>query len=285
MLHLPSLVLYCCVSMFMVFGNKYLLNVWDFDCILLLVLTENVTNYLITSLVINFKRDKYATASGGPSTHRIIFKLFNIDSNEFLSSVFYCLNSIMSLKALDGLNIPIYTIFKRCVPLASLIISFFLFKKQTDTSSKTSLETPTNENQKSHSNKIILSILLMTMGVVVAGYGDIEFDLKSYIYCAFSVISQALYFSFIQKCGEHEKNPIQALNICSQISIPILISLFVLTGEFKAILENRTNFQFSNTRFLIAYLLVSFNGSLLVFSQFWCTINNNAVSLFLTLLY
>lgn len=277
MLHLPSLVLYCCVSMFMVFGNKHLLNVWDFDCILLLVLTENFTNYTITSLLIHFKRDKFAATS--TNTHKIIFKLFDTNMNEFLSAVFYCLNSVMSLKALDGLNIPIYTIFKRCVPLASLVISFFLFKKQTEQSKPLSLENPTNQNQKSHSNKIILSILLMTMGVVVAGYGDIEFDLKSYIYCAFSVISQALYFSFIQKCSEHEKNPIQALNICSQISIPILISMFVLTGELKAILDHKTNFQFSNLKFLIAYLFVSFNGSLLVFSQFWCTISNNAVSL------
>ena len=44
-------------------------------------------------------------------------------------------------------------------------------------------------------SKINLSIFAMTFGVIIAGIGDLKFDLNSYLYCGFSVIFQALYLS------------------------------------------------------------------------------------------
>jgi hypothetical protein len=186
MLHLPSLILYCCVSIFMVFGNKYLLNVWRFDCILLLVLTENLTNYTLTSLILYYK-----SSGTSPSAN----KHSNSNANfgyELLSATFYCLNSILSLKALSGLNIPIYTIFKRCVPLASLVLSFFLFPKRGE-----SLETGSGgtSTAKTHSKRIVLSICCMTLGVSIFDlffalskrkqFGYVKFDLIQYKFGSF----------------------------------------------------------------------------------------------------
>lgn len=46
-------------------------------------------------------------------------------------------------------------------------------------------------------NSINISIFAMTIGVFIAGIGDLKFDLNSYLYCGFSVIFQALYLSII----------------------------------------------------------------------------------------
>lgn len=132
-----------------------------------------------------------------------------------------------------------------------------------------------------HNQKLALSVLLITLGVIIAGIGDLDPDFKAYVYCALSVIFQAAYLSSIQKCGEEDaKNnrlgggtsSLQTLYECSTFSTPILAFFFLLTGEYSGIWHSL------EVNSLLTIMAVIFCGSLLCFSQFWCTLNNNAVT-------
>jgi solute carrier family 35 protein len=180
-----------------------------------------------------------------------------------LIALFYSLHSVLSLKALSGLNIPIYIMFKRCTPLANLILSIFVFKNA--------------ETRKKHSRNIILSILMMTFGVVLASVGDLEFDLYSYMYCGFSVVCQAFYLSTIQKYGEVNKaNSLQTFFECSVLSVPILSALMLFAHEKDTLVHDTA--LLVDAKYVSVLLVVIVSGSLLCFSQFWCTLMNNAVT-------
>jgi solute carrier family 35 protein len=124
----------------------------------------------------------------------------------------------------------------------------------------------------------------MTTGVIVAGIGDIDFNPSAYIYCAVSIIGQAGYLSSIQKHGESSSNAaasssLQSLYDCSILSAPILFVIFIISGEPTQVIYQLAKFS-GSTYVLFILLLVSnvLSGSLLCFSQFWCTLNNNAVT-------
>lgn len=265
MLHFQSAIFYGFMSTLMVFSNKYLFSIWHYNSPIFLILIEMITNL---ALIIWLNRTNFLSREFKVDTE--IKQLFDVKKNpskcklQFLIALFYSLHSVLSLKALSGLNIPIYIMFKRCTPLANLILSIFIFKNM--------------DSKTKHSKKIIFSIVCMTIGVIIAGIGDITFDLSSYIYCGFSVICQALYLSTIQRYGETHKteSSLQTFYQCSVLSIPLLTVYFLFSNETKTVPKD---FSYSNEiGFLLVLALVIVSGSLLCFSQFWCTMKNNAIT-------
>lgn len=264
MLHLKSAIFYGLMSTIMVFSNKYLFSAWNFKSPIFLILIQMFTNI---TLIMWLNRSNFLIDT---KIETSISKLFDIKQNtskfklQLLIGLFYSLHSVLSLKALSGLNIPIYIVFKRCTTLINLIISVFVFKNF--------------DTKKPNSKKIVTSILCMTLGVLVAGIGDINFDFDSYMYCGFSVVCQAIYLSTIQKYGESSKtdSSLQSFYECSVISIPLLTIFFGFADESKTFLNDFKNMD--NLEYLSVFALVIISGSLLCFSQFWCTINNNAIT-------
>ncbi len=104
------------------------------------------------------------------------------------ASVCFALHSTLSLSALHGMNIPMYGAIKRCTPLVSLILSVTLLRKRRP------------------SNSIVTSILLITLGCLVAGAGDLEFDPHAYLMGSFSVFAQAGYLTLVQRYSEERKS-------------------------------------------------------------------------------
>ena len=69
----------------------------------------------------------------------------------FLPSIFYAIHCILSLSALNGLNIAMYTVIKRCAPAVILLLGILILKKE-------------------HPSKgIVFSVLLITAGCILAG--------------------------------------------------------------------------------------------------------------------
>lgn len=268
MLHLPSAIFYGLMSTIMVFSNKYLFSEWNFKSPIFLILVQMFSN-----LILIFMYNSSSKISHNLKIDTNVKKLVKVDSKianhsnilslRFLIAIFYSLHSVLSLKALSGLNIPIYIMFKRCTPFVNLVLSIFVFKN--------------TETKKRHSKKIIFSIMMMTMGVVIASIGDLEFDPFAYLYCGFSVICQAFYLSTIQKYGEIIKtSSLQTFYECSILSIPILFAFFLFTDErtqFLLELKHTDDFIYNSV-----FFLVIISGSLLCFSQFWCTLKNNAIT-------
>ncbi len=106
-----------------------------------------------------------------------------------------------------------------------------------------------------------------------------KFDLASYSYCALSTFFHALALSFIQKCGENEKNSIEIFYFSSLFSLPLLFLALYFSNEFQllnlALNENSFFFQLD---FGFNLIVVVCFGCFLCFSQFWCTTNNTALT-------
>lgn len=159
MLHIPSAASYFFLSSAMVFGNKYLLNAWNFNYPIALILMQT----LITIAALYFVNNH---AKIIVIKNIIISENFKDLKYQFLTALFYSLHSITALKALTGLNIPMYATFKRCTPLVNLFLSFYMFDNKAQVQSRKIL--------------INTSIVMMTIGAIIAGFGDLKFDLNSY---------------------------------------------------------------------------------------------------------
>ena len=68
-----------------------------------------------------------------------------------LPALFYGLNSVLALSALSHMNIALYGVLKRCVPLATMVFSVLILKKGWP-----SIQT-------------IGSVLFLTLGCIIAG--------------------------------------------------------------------------------------------------------------------
>ena len=162
MLHMPSAISFFCLSTFMVFANKYLLITWEFDYPITLILAQSILT--VSSLCMAKKIVKINTEI------TLLSRNFNLVKYQAFTALFYSLHSITALKALSGLNIPMYATLKRCAPLVNLIIQCLFFNK-------------TNDYQdNNYKTKFLLngSIVIMTVGAVIAGFGSLTFDLKTY---------------------------------------------------------------------------------------------------------
>lgn len=134
MLHLPSALFYATMSIFMVFSNKYVITTWQFNNPILLILLEMFLNIALIHIYSRYQNslNQNANLSSklniGTSPLNLSISIDSYSKYQYMIVFFYCFHSVLSLKALSGLNIPMYVMFKRCVPFANLLISIFIFK-------------------------------------------------------------------------------------------------------------------------------------------------------------
>lgn len=262
MLHIPSASVYFFLSSIMVFGNKYLLSTWEFDYPIALIILQS----LLTLSMLHMFNDQFKLI-----TVQSMFSKANIEQSlkyQFLTALFYSIHSITSLKALTGLNIPMYATFKRCGPLINLLLSYVLFEQKKSLS----------KGAEEYKTKINIAIVFMTGGAILAGFGHLKFDLNAYLYCGASVVFQALYLSFIQKCGETEKNSMQTFYYSNIMSLPLLLIPFLFTSEIPDLQLYTKNHDIQDPGFIGTFSFVLICGACLCFCQFWCTSKNTAVT-------
>lgn len=68
-----------------------------------------------------------------------------------LPALFYGINSVLALSALSHMNIALYGVLKRCVPMVTMLLSVAVLKKDWP------------------SRLTIVSVVLLTFGCIVAG--------------------------------------------------------------------------------------------------------------------
>ena len=256
MLHLPSATCYGILSSIIVFANKYLLDYWTFNYPVILALIQVILTIIVILLL---KKDLFAELY----FHRIFENKIYL-----FTAFFHSLYLITSLKALKGVNIPIYAAFKRCNPIFCIVVSFFMFKKKQP-----------SYYEINSSKRVLNNIFISTLafGVVLAGIGDLKFDSFSYLYCGASVMSQSFYFSLIQKCAETSTDYIRTLGITNLYSLPILLNCLFLFNEHIDVIDFINGPYFINRNFWFYAIFVVVIGCLLSFSQMSCTTNNNAI--------
>ena len=82
---------------------------------------------------------------------------------------------------------------------------------------------------------IILSILLITVGCLVAGIGDLDFDQHAYIMGMLCVFAQGGYLTLVQKSSESKKSTLEMVHINSYNTLPFFIIMSLIFKEPSSI--------------------------------------------------
>ncbi|XP_038060794.1 UDP-galactose/UDP-glucose transporter 7-like [Patiria miniata] len=178
----------------------------------------------------------------------------------WLPSILGLFHSVLSLHALGGMNVAMYTILKRCVPLMNLLLTPCLLQKGAP------------------SLPVVGSVMVMTAGCVFTGLGDLTFDLTAYTFGMLSVFSQSLYLTLVQSLSsQHETLSAADIAYLNSLNcIPLLLLYTTATSEFTQILDFP---DLHSIKFLVAFLVVISMGCALNYSVFLCTTLTSALTL------
>ncbi|WAQ95743.1 S35D3-like protein [Mya arenaria] len=174
-----------------------------------------------------------------------------------LPALFYGINSVLALSALSHMNLALYGVMKRCVPLVTMILSVFILKKGWP------------------SKLTISSILVLTLGCIFAGFGDLTFSPVGYACGALSNIAQSLYLLLVQRATNGKLSIVESLQLNSINTLPFLALFALANGEIS---QMQSYEQFSSLSFLLVFFLTISLGCLLNYSLFLCTSMTSALT-------
>lgn len=240
------------------FTNKWVLNTWGF----------NYPNFMVFCQLALFSFVITALRKTGKITDHVCLAYTRERGRQLaLLSFLYLTNVILALFALSGMNIPMYNAMRRCVPIASLLLGPVIYPQRT---------TP----------QIIGAIILITAGTITAATGDLDFDFKSYMFGAASVLSQSLYLLTLQKMGSENQldsynpnakaaNAMTILYVNSVNCLPVTAIVVVLSGELHSM---QTYAKWHEPGFIIALVLTTAFACVFSYSIFLCTTVNSALT-------
>jgi len=172
-------------------------------------------------------------------------------------SAIFCVNTVLALLALGGMNIPMYNALRRCGPIAILMLSPCFIRQET------------NRN-------IIVSVVMITCGTFLAGWGDLAFDFKSYAFGVVSVFTQALYFLVVQKLGvDKELNALSIVYVNAVSCCPAMLFFTFLYGEAPGIMAFD---DITSANFWSSFIFVVTFACIFSYSIFLSTTVNSALS-------
>jgi len=108
----------------------------------------------------------------------------------------------------------------------------------------------------------------------VAGFGDLAFDLRAYLFGFASVLSQAMYLLLVQKHAD-DIGAAESLHLNSYNTLPMLLICSIGSGELRLALHD---FALSDIGFVVTFTVVTVFGCLLNYLLFLCTTYNSALT-------
>ncbi|XP_072265050.1 solute carrier family 35 member D3 [Pyxicephalus adspersus] len=116
------------------------------------------------------------------------------------------LQSSFTLWSLRGLSLPMYVVFKRCLPLVTLLIGVLVLRNGIP------------------SIGVLVAVFITTCGAALAGAGDLSGEPVGYITGVLAVLVHAAYLVIIQKTStDSEYGPLTAQYIIAITATPVLI--------------------------------------------------------------
>jgi len=242
--HVFAAGFYAAVSISTTFFNKAVLSVFNFKHANFLLLTQHIFTLLILEIMKALRMMNYPA----PEISKCK-KLLPV-------ALLYSLNVGVALGALELLNIPMYGVLKRLTVLFVLIGESAMGKHS--------------------SMKLKQSVCMIVGGAIIAGLGDLTFDMLGYLLACFSCLAQASYLVYVAKTGaESGINTFGLLFYNSLLAIPFVFVIVLVLGEFQAVSEYPNLWALD---FQICFLCNMIMGAMLNYSMFLCTTVNSALT-------
>ncbi|KAK9824238.1 hypothetical protein WJX72_008863 [[Myrmecia] bisecta] len=177
-------------------------------------------------------------------------------------TLLYVSNVGFALVSLQSLNVPMYNTLKRLTPVLVLSVKAVLTKRWPPW-------------------KITASVLLVVSGCVVAGLGDLSFDLKGYMFAFTSCMLQASYLLLVERSGvKNGVGTTELLLYNAVLSVPFLVGVLVWSGEAWQVAPSFYTAA-ESVGPITAPLLIgacATMGMLLNYAMFLCTMHNSALT-------
>ncbi|KAM9703356.1 solute carrier family 35 member D3 [Menidia menidia] len=124
------------------------------------------------------------------------------------------LQSTLTLWSLRGLSLPMYVVFKRCLPLVTLSVSVCLLRNGAPSAG------------------VLTAVLITTGGAVLAGAGDLTGEPVGYVTGVLAVIVHASYLVLIQKTSlDSEYGPLTAQYAVAVMATPVMAACSLASSE------------------------------------------------------
>lgn len=233
---------YGLTSASMAFLNKSLLTTFSFDAPIVIMLVQMFLMLIILHFLKTLKKINLVDYS------------LTLSRQMLVPSLLYACHSILALWALKGMNIPMYGAIKRLAPVVTLGLGVIIL------------------NKPKPSKAIFTSVLLITIGCLLAAYGDLRFHAVSYASGGVSVLFQAGYLVFVQREASNIR-PLDAVYINALHTAPLFAVLSIFEMYQIAI---------PNLSTIVMLCVTTIFGCLLNYLLFLCTMYNSALTTSIT---
>ncbi|XP_067398624.1 solute carrier family 35 member D3 [Emydura macquarii macquarii] len=168
------------------------------------------------------------------------------------------LQSSLTLWALRGLSLPMYVVFKRCLPLVTLLLGALLLRNGPPSAG------------------VLGAVLVTTCGAALAGAGDLTGDLVGYVTGVLAVLVHAAYLVLIQKMSaDSNYGPLTAQYAIAVSATPFLIVCSFASMDFI----NVWSFPgWKDPAMTCTFIACIFFGCAMNFTTLHCTYINSAVT-------
>ncbi|XP_041661870.1 solute carrier family 35 member D3 [Cheilinus undulatus] len=180
-------------------------------------------------------------------------------SKEFASvCILSTLQSTLTLWSLRGLSLPMYVVFKRCLPLFTLSIGVCMLRNGIP------------------SIGVATAVLITTGGAALAGAGDLTGDPFGYVTGVLAVIIHASYLVLIQKTShDSEYGPLTAQYAIAIMASPVLLVCSLISMDTI----NMWSYEgWKDPHITAIFVFCIFIGCAMNFTTLHCTYINSAVT-------
>jgi len=178
-----------------------------------------------------------------------------------VTSVLFCLNVVLGLAGLIGVNVAMFSCLRRVTTLTVMLLQYILM-------------------HTIESYPVQGSIYLTVIGALVAGLGDLTFDLYSYVLIFLNCLVTAFYLVSIKLVQRH--SPMTEYSLLYYISItalPVASIFVILSGELTTVIRSP---HWTDLSFLSLFFLSGVQGLLINYSIYLCTNVNSPLATSIT---
>jgi len=244
MKYVGSALFYATTSIIITFTNKLVLYTYKYPYPNIILLAQILFSMFALWFMKFYKIISYADFSWA-----MVRKVFWM-SFWFMGYI------VTGLVGLKSTNIPMYTTLRRLTVIPVLLSEYIIL-------------------HKTSSDKKQQSVVVMVIGSLIAGGTDVSFNFEGYFYVLLNCITTALYLVYQKKISNEGLNTFGLLFYNNLVSIPFIIVICILSGEF----ENSAGYGFyTSFGFQLSFFLCAVIAFLLNYSIFLCNQINSPLT-------
>ncbi|XP_027902150.1 UDP-N-acetylglucosamine transporter UGNT1-like [Vigna unguiculata] len=211
---------YMASSVLLVMFNKAALSSYNFPFANVITLSQMVFAFMILYVMKSLKMISFTTSESlSGCSNSAVFVSFRTLAQTLPLALTYLLFMVVTMEAVRGINIPMYTTLRRTVVAFTMVMEYFL-------------------SGHIHSRVVVGSVGIIIAGAFVAGARDFTFDSYSYSVVFIENMCKAVYLASVSRLGKSSGLNIFGIVWCNVVICgPILFLWSLLRGDLQTTLN------------------------------------------------